>query len=157
MVTKDEALKMAIEGLLELHSFVNEELETAYRCNTNQAVKLNAKLDGVEKSIQACKEALEQPSIQIPMGLSREEKREFIISHAPQPAQEPYKFIHPYYGNLTEMLPTKKEPIAPSWQTNKEFVLLSDDEIEEVLMNYEGWGRIDFARAIEQALKEKNT
>ena len=53
-----EALKMAIEGLLELHYFVNEELETSYRINTNQAVKLKTKLDGVEKTIQACKEAL---------------------------------------------------------------------------------------------------
>jgi len=34
---------------------------------------------------------------------------------------------------------------------------LTDDEIEEILMGYEGWGRIDFARAIEQTLKEKNS
>ena len=34
---------------------------------------------------------------------------------------------------------------------------LTDDEIEEILMGYEGLGRIDFARAIEQTLKEKNS
>jgi len=45
-----------------------------------------------EGAINACKEALEQP------------------------AQEPYKFIHPYYGNLTEMLPTKKEPVG-KWES----------------------------------------
>jgi len=33
---------------------------------------------------------------------------------------------------------------------------LTDDEIEEILMGYEGWGRIDFARAIEQTLRIKN-
>ena len=42
---------------------------------------------------------------------------------------------------------------APSWQTNKEFVLLSDDEIDAIVENDEV---IDIARAIEQALKEKN-
>ena len=50
------------------------------------------------------------------------------------------------------------ESLAPSWQGNKEFVGLSDDEVTGV------WNSLtdtqfyfDFAHAIEQALKEKNT
>ena len=51
---------------------------------------------------------------------------------------------------------------AESWQGNKEFVGLNDDEIDSVWFevvkenNFEGTGKY-FARAIEQALKEKNT
>ena len=72
-----------------------------------------------------------------------------------QPAQEPYKFIHPYYGNLTEMLPTKKEPIAPSWQG------LSDDELDGIVdkLNVSlilDCSISDFVGAIEAKLKEKN-
>ena len=51
----------------------------------------------------------------------------------------------------------KENLITSNHAPAKEWVGLSDDEIEEVLMNYEGWGRIEFARAIEQALREKNT
>jgi hypothetical protein len=48
------------------------------------------------------------------------------------------------------------------WQGNKEFVGLTDDEIDSVWFevvkenNFEGAGKY-FARAIQQALKDKNT
>jgi hypothetical protein len=80
-MTKDEALKMAIEGLLELLSFVNEELEIAYRCDTNEAVKLKAKLDNVQEKINACKEALEQPQPRLFLDLSN--------SHGNHPVEQP--------------------------------------------------------------------
>ena len=48
---------------------------------------------------------------------------------------------------------------APSWKGNKEFVGLSDDEITQLKddwgIDIDHWN--DFARDIEQALKEKNT
>ena len=49
---------------------------------------------------------------------------------------------------------------TPSWQGNKEFVGLSDDELDALNgspMVLEHSGLYKFARAIEQALKEKNT
>ena len=45
------------------------------------------------------------------------------------------------------------------WQGNKEFVGLSNDEIAKIIGKgafYE-WNDVEFARAIEQALKDKNT
>ena len=101
-MTKDEALKMAIEGLLELHSFVNEELETAYRCNTNQAVKLNAKLDGVEKSIKACKEALEQPA------WNEEKFNAIAYAYRSCPAHE-VKMVSERYQELVDYVLSLKE------------------------------------------------
>lgn len=118
MKTKDEALKMAIEVM---QAFDNQ-------LPTNSA----------KQSIQACKEALEQP------------------------AQEPVAWM-PRVGQIegihkmTDGIPLYTHP-APSWQG------LSDEEIIEKCAPI--WGAIintrdreetvDFARAIEKALKEKN-
>ena len=107
MVTKDEALKIAIEAL--------------------SAISLS-RGDPITKAIRACKEALEQP------------------------AQEP---IH-NCPNCNSLFTKEIHSIpAPSWQG------LSDDEIFEIDKSIDpkisiGIGKTLFARAIEQAIKEKN-
>ena len=95
-MTKDEALKMAIEALSQDEGWFEPE-----------------------KAIQACKEALEQPS----QGIELEW----------------------YNKGWTDAI----------W----EFEWLSDDEIGDLITHYEYSVHPDldgFARAIEQALKDKN-
>ena len=95
-MTKDEALKMAIEALSQDEGWFEPE-----------------------KAIQACKEALEQPSQNIELEW--------------------------YNKGWTDAI----------W----EFEWLSDDEIGDLITHYEYSVHPDldgFARAIEQALKEKN-
>ena len=183
-MTKDEALKMAIEAM-DLYDYTGTQEES----------------DLYTKAQKACKEALEQPAQAITEGsqlsnikvgsksekpssppapkhtctysktMNQEYPRKCIhcgeVEALAQPAQEPDGWYmlpreKDIDGYFTVTKPTRQQKIshepmalyyhpAPSWQG------LNGDEIEEVLMNYEGWGRIDFARAIEQALKEKNT
>ena len=124
-MTKDEALKMAIDDL---------EL-----CNGAQTVE--EIIIYTHDAIKACKEALEQP------------------------AQKPVDVAMVQVDGSVEWNPDLPDlPIgtklythhAPAWQG------LSNDRIREIgdncLENNNGlFNWIDFARAIEQALKEKNT
>ena len=152
MATKDKALKMAIEALEN----AQKELDGQFSCGNCYT-----------NVIQTCKEALEQHSGDVVVTkneqgqivcVTRQDAEGNILSviaESEQPAQEPYKFIHPYYGNLTEMLPPKEEQIAPSWQG------LSDDEIEKIYADTEPDSKLDtyyivLSRAIEQALRNKN-
>jgi hypothetical protein len=58
---KDEALKMAIEGLEQLLLFLYQEEETALYCNKFYEIQTAKKnIDECNKKINACKEALEQ-------------------------------------------------------------------------------------------------
>lgn len=104
---KDEALQMAINALTNCSRF--------------------------EETIQACKEALEQP-------------RNFCERCGKRASEDQYH-IHTC---------TPPQALAqPSWQG------LNDDEIEQAILSKnkagEWWGMcLDIARAIEQALKEKN-
>ena len=106
-MTKDQALKMAIEALLTGNQYAD--------------------------AINACKEALEKPT------------------------QEPVAWMHCVDEDITEFNDfqacPKCEPLythpAPSWQG------LSDDDISYTWAGFAP-DAIDFARAIEQALKEKN-
>ena len=144
-MTKDEALKMAIEAL-----------ETA---------EIQSEYDGLSnlifKAIQDCKEALEQPSV---AELNDEYLRDTYVQGLSQPAQEPVAWMSGG-GVLTKLkseaqlwiikggtaIPLYTHP-APSWQE------LSDDEIDKLYADWER-GQTDYsnyARAIEQALKEKN-
>jgi hypothetical protein len=158
-VTKDEALKMAIDSL-EMH--------------VPHYIK-----DRGCKAIQACKEALETPECNThpdaPHGFCRDASHsadryvcecEFWEQPAqksyeqswydthPTPVQEPVAWGNPTYNYAVH------HKVSPSWQGNKEFVGLSDDEremlydkaIEMPLANL--WN--DYAYLIEQALKEKN-
>ena len=135
MTKQTEALKMAHKSFMQLNErYPRKDNGNGY----------------FDEEIQACKEALEQPS------------------------QEPVAWISSG-GLLTKLkseaqlwiikggtaIPLYTHP-APSWQGNKEFVGLSDDEIQEELKKMWDKGLIPsysivaFARAIEQALKEKN-
>ena len=84
-----------------------------------------------DEEIQACKEALEQP--------------------AQEPVKQKVKVLYEKNRIQTcEILP------APAWQG------LSDDEVNDlhhkwIMNNGNKDTQYDFARAIEQALKEKNT
>ena len=110
MTTKDEALKMAIDGL-EIHQ---------------------------KDILDACKEALEQPTTQEPVASRFKLSDGNYSLHNNQ-----YDFGEPLYTHP-----------APSWQG------LSDDEIWDIA-NFLGKNKewdypVMFAKTIEQALKEKN-
>jgi hypothetical protein len=128
-----------------------------------------------DEEIQACKEALEQPltrdwkeTIDERIAKDDEFKRaleqpsvaelndqylhDTYVEGLSQPAQEPVAWGNPTYNYAVH------HKVEPSWQGNKEFVGLTDDEIAVIIGNgafYE-LGDLEFARAIEQALKDKN-
>jgi hypothetical protein len=137
-MTKDEALKMAIE-----------------------AMTLPNNLSFL-MAITACKDALEQPSV---AELNDEYLRDTYVQGLSQPAQEPVAWMDSEgrfrldfkteivrsIAAVNKEIPLYTHP-APSWQG------LSDDEIAKIIGKgafYE-WNDVEFARAIEQALKEKN-
>ena len=139
-MNKDEALKMAIDDL---------EL-----CNGAETVE--GIIIYTHETIQACKEALEQRD------LYSEIKEGFEALK--QPAQDIECSNHPDapHGFCKDA--------SYSGKTNKEFVLLSDDEIQDAwyklypLDKNNLWDDMmigkhldKFARAIEAKLKEKNT
>ena len=60
-MTKDEALKIAIESLEQLKIFLNDELETALYCGKFYNIETaKIKLACCENKLQVCAEALEQ-------------------------------------------------------------------------------------------------
>ena len=147
MNKQTEALKMAIEAL-----------ESAYgvlECEGMIPI-------GYESAIQACKEALAQPAKNIRDSFNEMLEDKVSYYKNKQSAQKPVAkgFIRSLVSIDKNGIETwKEEPFytsAPSWQG------LSDDEIDDVWFevvkenNFEGTGKY-FARAIEQALKEKNT
>ena len=133
MTTKNEALKMAIETL--------EAFEITGYC---------------DETIQACKEALEQPMIN---GLTESETNQTmsVKGLSEQPAQKPV-YIVKQNGNCTMQL------------KSKDWVGLSDDEILELKIKHVDYELFDegeygtecnvyvddFYHAIEAKLKEKN-
>ena len=161
-MTKDEALKMAIEALDTLMI----EKGSVY-----------------QKALQACKEALEQQDEYV--FICKRCGDDLGIKYVEQPAQEPAyqvgEIVNPYGSNI-KIKQTAQEPVAevdfsleydcalvvdkskvtdgqklythpaPLWQG------LSDDEIDDLAHSC---NLLDdyphkFVRAIEQALKEKN-
>jgi hypothetical protein len=86
------------------------------------------------------------------------------LRQALETEQEPVLWLKTWFDGSVSALKTKSyafadrelEPLytAPS----KQWVGLTDEEVSEVIDNVlEGGGWLDVARAIEQALKEKNT
>jgi hypothetical protein len=114
-MTKDEALKMAIEVLWSVEEYDKTGVNIS------------------KKAINACKEALKQP------------------------AQEPVAWIDDdvIVENKWECYSKNPEPLYThphQWQG------LTDDEIDKIIEKHKlMWMTTDFARAIEQALKDKNT
>jgi hypothetical protein len=136
-MSKDEALKMAIEALeqaeKQLEKYWNEDINRGYDIeDMNESPIILC-----EDTINACKEALEQP------------------------AQEPVAWMSKM-GSFTAIAETKKqlpkgtEPI-PLYTHPHQWQGLTDDEIDKIVVNSETLLAKDIARAIEQALKEKNT
>ena len=127
-----EALKMAIEALSQDEGWFEPEA-----------------------AIQACKEALEQSRLDEMQSITEKEYR--------KPAQEPVAWQWLKSGHIRKKIPKTATPEhwrplyshpAPSWQG------LSNNKITSLFAFYGAdteEAMIDFARAIEQALKEKNT
>ena len=136
-MTKDEALKMAIEAL--------ENYEYEKR----------------SEIMQACKMALEQPAQEPVAWIS-----ESTLKHSAEYRNrfddaKSWAEIRAVDRKTTNCdVPLYTYP-APSWQPNKEFVLLSDDELDEIVdrLNVSlilDCSIADFVNAIEAKLKEKN-
>jgi hypothetical protein len=142
-MTKDKALKMA-------YDWVNEYAPP--------------------EVVQACKEALEQPTMTYEDGFAHGYEAHRAEQALEQPAQEPVAWIiqtqkidgeptapyammgkYKYVADTCdfgEPIPLYTHP-APTWQG------LSDDEIDKIIAY--PWGQTkDWVRAIEQELKEKN-
>ena len=151
-MSKDEALKMAIEFMETLT--IDVGIKTWNEKHRKEA-------------IQACKEALEQPAQGMKaVSYSKDNK---WIDMVEQPAQEPVAWLQEYENQDGDIkhtvtderigindIPVYTHP-APSWQE------LSHDEIgncfDEVMIVDEissEFTPINFARAIEQALRNKN-
>jgi hypothetical protein len=153
MMTKDEALKMAIEAFdnIDMSNQTNEECARAWF---------------IEGYVQALewppKEALEQPSV---AELNDEYLHDTYVEGLSQPAQEPVALKFPTMlrkmwsgGEVQEWLDKQQslytQP-ATSWQG------LSDDEIWNIA-NFLGKNKewdypVMFAKTIEKSIKEKNT
>jgi hypothetical protein len=155
-MNKDEALKMAIEALM-----AGSKIADMFMPNGDRTIQFS-------KAINACKEALEQPAQEVecsnhpdaPHGFCRDASHSagrYVCEcegwEVEQPAQEPVKLIR----NENENYSPKHQ-----WQG------LTDDEIENARYNWERHNDykhnreiqlllVDFARAIEAKLKEKNT
>ena len=146
-MTKDEALKMAHKSFMQL----------------NERYPRRDNGDGYfDKEILACKDALEQPSV---AELNDQYLHDTYVEGLSQPAQEPVgwmdsegRFRLDFKTEIVRSIAAVNKEIplytnpAPSWQG------LSDDELSELLVS-KGETSIkylDFARAIEQALKDKN-
>ena len=117
-MTKDKALKMAIEALDTLMM----EKGSIY-----------------QQALQACKDALEQTAQEPVAYMYKDQPQSVLILYPPQ--QIPKSAI-PLYTHP-----------APAWQglSDRELFNLSQQcDLNNIL------GLIDYGRAIEQALKEKN-
>jgi hypothetical protein len=130
-MNKDEALKMAIEAMKNSKE------------SWHQIGIYDSTYDGLVNAINACKEALEQP------------------------AQEPvaWMMVHrePEHGAayLTFDKPTRNQKISHHphelYTHPHQFIGLTDDEINKLNpFGYADEYELEFARAIEQALRIKN-
>lgn len=134
-MTKDEALKMAIEALEQYIGVVQHKVNAETWGDIEDGGK------PAIKAIQACKDALKQQP-QAPVAWMSEGG---VFTRTKDHAES-------WSNHGGKVTPVYTHP-APSWQG------LSDDEIDKL---YADWERgqtdyLNYARAIEQALKEKNT
>jgi hypothetical protein len=147
-MTKDEALKMAIEALENIH---NRLIATDRR---------GLRYDEAE-ALDACKEALEAEQV------CQEDSR---VRQNDVPAQEPVTLTEAVAivlegfnipSDVRKILETAYYTHPHQWQGNKEFVGLTDDEIIDMYFQANispqpAEDVINFIRAIEQELKTKN-
>ena len=143
-MTKDEALKMAVEALKDACGLTPRD---AHFC----------------KAIQACKEALEQPAqepvawisvkdklpdvgVEVLTYDTHHEKKYFLNSIIIDNVD---KF---YFNGFTHWMPLPSAPNETNTHPAPSFIGLSDDEITKILHHPDGnLTIIGFARAIEQA------
>ena len=184
-MSKDEALKMAIETIKTLWKIIDDIDTYGDVAKSNNALyrefvekrqrdrfkETGISTDGYELNggaINACKEALEQPAqepvLKVVYGeicyLSKEDDQSYGMWC---PVTENYK---PPFKNETNFYThPHQDGTSPSKARDKEFVTLTDDEIDIICEPFgyfkygdaQGDVRLAFARAIEQVLKEKNT
>ena len=137
MVDKDTALKKAIEAL----ELINEH---AFRCGL------------AKEAINACKEALKsQEQEPVAWMKSALDNARDVCKYLDHEMIKEAKAHTKFFWNDIEKIKEPDTHPAPAWQG------LSDDERHEVIVKYVAvdctCDPYEFARAIEQALKEKNT
>ena len=163
-MTKDEALKMAIEAMNSAYSSHGKILTSMPAQDAWLYHGCDSKLF---KALQACKDALEQPLTRdwketIDERIAKDDAFKQALE---QPAQEPVAYIHRNEWNEYRLEPMDDFNIttipwnvdillythpAPSWQG------LSDDERFIIVQNADWDNPNDIAELIEQALKTKN-
>ena len=150
MTTKDEALKLALEALLSC---------SAGDYSTGHVIHPSFDVDAVNKAIEAIDEALaEQPAQQEPVAHCEAGPEYCPVCHKelnPEPAIYPDEA---YEMGLEEVAFYTSPPASKPW------VGLTDEEIEDIWNSYcdeMGEASIndapDIARAVESALRSKNT
>jgi len=162
-MTKDEALKMAIEAL----EAWDGTIEYQYNGTKEAMSYLTYIAQQTPSIINACKEALEQPSNMVAVPLDKLQDMQRRLKAIEQTAQEPVAWMHRHAGEITEFNDFQScEYCEPLYTYPHQWQGLTDDEIEywECLkappvhpdfLEDDSWR--EFARCIEQALKEKNT
>ena len=91
-----------------------------------------------EDKIKFLTEALEQAKAQVDE-LMQEQKR-WLLDKPP-----------------TKLMAIPEMMEAAGWVRKKEWVELTEEEREGLLLDHEGYGILNYARSIEAKLKEKNT
>jgi hypothetical protein len=143
-MTKDEALKLALEAL---EKSWNPVIPSAER-------ETNAK-----EAIAAVKEALAQPPLPVQEPVAWMYWQSCLNDDGTQTApwvQRYSKFKPPESVINKEITPLYTTPPAPV-QPERTWVGLTDDEINACDPSEECWGLLKIARVIETKLKEKNT
>ena len=150
-MTKDEALKMAHKSFMQL--------------NERHPRKDNGN-GYFDEEIQACKEALEQPTV---TELNDEYLRDTHVEGLSQPSQEPVgwmdsegRFRLDFRTEIVKSISAVNKEIplythpAPSWQgLSNDMVLAIGEKCEEKNRGILNW--IDFYNGIENMLKDKNS
>jgi len=153
-MTKDEALKMAIDTLQNARRKHFYCEDTYYSCPKHEdgcaddrqpdecncgADKLNSKID---IAINACKEALEQPSNMVAW---------IYQNNSGYPSLRWNDKNTFNYDSIA-----RKQPDIPLYTHPHQWQGLTDDEIDKIIKEKDGvFGAV--VRAVEQALKDKNT
>jgi hypothetical protein len=158
-MNKDEALKMAIEGLEQLLLFLYQEEETALHCNKFYEIQTAKKnIDECNRKINACKEALEQPE-QEPISFEMDElTEEWYGVLDDKTAIMIYGGNRGYWSNkiYAHSTPHSTPDSTPAHQWQG----LTDDEVDDFMFQScdaeNGYSITDLIRLVEQALKEKN-
>lgn len=170
-MTKDEALKMAIKAMTNADKSINEFFEGLVKLGVPKRLLKIDKSTKLVPAINACKKSLEQPEPRLFLDLSgsngnhpvnppAQEPVAWIYFHSRMEPNVDVQFEEPEIKKSFDYDVTWKKPLYThphQWQE------LTEDEIakcfgEVMIVNGTSseFTPINFARAIEQALKEKN-